>query len=284
MPRPPVRALAWISIALLALLVPPCLRAENPPAAPPWTFAVRPYLWVPGPNGELKYDVPPGQGGGPEVDLTSYILENLQFLLMVSGEARKGDWAAIADVVYLDVSPQDSEVTSIEFDLGGGGVTVPAGIDVGTSTTLRGWEWELAFSRTVARGAVSSIDVLAGVRYLDIEASTQWSLAATVDGPGPGLSFARTGGVSERVTLWDGVVGIRGQVGIGAGKWSLPYYLDVGTGSSDVTFQAMAGIQYGVGWGDVQLVYRHLYYDMPGDQLLQNFSLSGPAVGVNIRF
>jgi hypothetical protein len=280
----PVRITAYAAIVLMVLLFPPPLRGETAPPPDRWTFAIRPYLWAPSPNGKLKYDIPPGSGGGPEVDLTSYVLENLQAVLMVSGEARRGDWAMIADVVYLDVSSQNSEVRSVDFNPGGGRVTVPAGVNQGTTTSLRGWEWEVAASRTVARGTASSIDVLAGVRYLDIKATTDWLLAAEVIGPGPGLSFARAGGISERVTLWDGIVGVRGRVGIGRGKWSIPYYLDVGTGSSDVTFQAMAGIQYAVGWGDLQLIYRYLYYDMPGDNLLQHLSFSGPAIGVNFRF
>ncbi len=283
MVKKPARIVAWTSIALFALLVPFSGRAENAPPAHRWQFSVTPYLWVPSPNGTLKYEIPPGSGGGPEVDLTSYVLENLQAVFMMTGEARKGDWALLADVVYLDVESQDSTVKSVDFNFGGGKVTVPAGINLGTTTSLRGWEWELAASRTVARGAVSSIDVLAGVRYLDIKASTNWQLAAEVNGPGAGLSFARSGGISERVTLWDGIVGVRGRVGIGKGNWSIPYYLDAGTGSSDVTFQAFAGIQYTAGWYGVQLVYRYLFYDMPGDNLLQNMSFSGPAIGVNFR-
>jgi hypothetical protein len=280
----PVRRATYAAIVLIVLLFPPPLRGEHGPPADRWTFAIRPYLWAPSPNGKLKYDIPPGSGGGPEVDLTSYILENLQAVLMVSGEARKGDWAMIADFVYLDVESQNSEVTSVDFNPGGGRVTVPAGVNLGTTTSLRGWEWELAGSRTVARRSTSSIDLLAGVRYLDIKASTNWLLAADVNGPGPGLSFARSGGISERVMLWDGIVGVRGQVGIGRSRWSVPYYLDVGAGSSDVTLQAIAGIQYAAGWANLQVIYRYLFYDMSGDRLLQNLSFSGPAIGANFRF
>ena len=41
--------------------------------------------------------------------------------------------------------------------------------------------------------------------------------------------------------LWDGIIGIRGYVGLGQSKWAIPYYLDVGTGTSAITSQAMAG-------------------------------------------
>ena len=34
----------------------------------------------------------------------------------------------------------------------------------------------------------------------------------------------------------------------------------------------------------VTLAYRHLYYDLKDDKLLQNMSFSGPALGVTFRF
>ncbi len=38
----------------------------------------------------------------------------------------------------------------------------------------------------------------------------------------------------------------------GAGHaWSVPYYLDVGTGDSDLTWQGLLGLAYSFGWGDL---------------------------------
>jgi len=99
-----------------------------------------------------------------------------------------------------------------------------------------------------------------------------------------GQSFASSGSASDRVDLWDGIVGVRGAIGLGSGKWAIPYYLDVGTGSSALTWQGTAGIEYRYSWGDLQLLYRYLYYDMKGDKLLQNVSFQGPAIGANFRF
>ncbi len=258
--------------------------AGEPAPADKWTFALRPYLWAPGINGTLKYDIPPSGGGGASVDLASYILQNLNFALMLSADARKGDWSVLTDVVYLDVESDDSKVKSVSFTGPGGRVDVSAGADVGTKVKLSGVEWELAGAYTVARGRNSSMDVLAGVRYLGIEVETEWQLSGSVTGPGPGQSFASSGSVSDRVDLWDGIVGVRGRVGLGDSKWGIPYYLDVGTGTSAITWQGASGIEYRFSWGDLQLMYRYLYYDLKGDKLLQNVSLSGPALGVNFRF
>jgi hypothetical protein len=58
----------------------------------------------------------------------------------------------------------------------------------------------------------------------------------------------------------------------------------VGTGSSTITWQGAAGIQYRWSWIDLNLMYRYLYYDMESGKLLQNVSFGGPALGVNFRF
>jgi hypothetical protein len=269
-------------MTLIAISLP--AYAGDPAPADKWTFALRPYLWAPGISGTLKYDIPPTGDGASNVDFASYILQNLNFALMLSAEARKGDWSVLTDVVYLDVESTDAEVKSVSFTGPGGRVEISAGADLGTKVKLSGVLWELAGGYTVARGGNSSLDLLAGFRYLGIEAETDWQLSGSITGPGSGQSFAGSGSVSGRVDLWDGIVGIRGRVGLGDSRWAIPYYLDVGTGDSALTWQGVAGIEYRYDWGDLQLMYRHLYYDMKSDKLLQNVSLSGPAIGVNFRF
>ena len=219
------------------------------------------------------------------MDFSTYILQNLNFVLMLSAEARKGDWSVLTDVAYLDVKSDDSNVKSVSIAGPGGRIEVSAGADLGTTIKFSGVLWELAGAWTATRGGHSSLDVLAGFRLLNIKAEADWLLSADIVLPGgSGQTFARSGSVSQTETLWDGIVGIRGNVGLGDSKWAIPYYLDVGTGTSAWTWQGVVGIEYRYPWGDLQLMYRHLYYDMKGDGLLQNASLSGPALGVNFRF
>jgi len=271
-------------MTLIAISLP--AYAGEPAPADKWTFALRPYLWAPGISGTLKYDIPPTGDGASNVDFASYILQNLNFALMLTAEARKGDWSVLTDVVYLDVESTDAKVKSVTFAGPGGRVEISAGADLGTQVKLSGVLWELAGGYTVARGGNSSLDVLAGFRYLGIEAKTDWQLSGSITDnvSGGGGAFARSGSVSKRVDLWDGIVGVRGTVGLGDSRWAIPYYLDVGTGDSALTWQGVAGIEYRYGWGDLQLMYRYTYYDMKGDKLLQNVSLGGPAIGVNFRF
>jgi hypothetical protein len=245
-----------------------------------WKFALEPYIWAAGVDGTVKYEIPPDGGGAANVGLS---LEDLNFALMLSGEARKGDWAILADLVYLDMQNDSSEVKSVSFGGPGGSGEIWTGTDVGTSTTLTGLEWQLAGSYTLARGSRSSLEALAGVRALTLEAGTAWQISGDIQGPGPGQSFERTGDVSQRVELWDGIVGVRGALGLG-GRWSLPYYADVGSGESALTWQAVAGIKYAFGWGDLHLAYRYLLYDMKADKLLQDVAFSGTGVGVRFTF
>ena len=42
--------------------------------------------------------------------------------------------------------------------------------------------------------------------------------------------------ISDSGDVWDGIVGLRGNVKLDK-YWYLPYYFDVGTGASDLTWQ-----------------------------------------------
>jgi len=269
-------------MTLIAISLP--AYAGEPAPADKWTFALRPYLWAPGISGTLKYDIPPTGDGAANVDFSSYVLENLNFALMLTAEARKRDWSVLTDVVYLDVESGDTNVKSVSFTGPGGRIEVSVGANLDTNASLSGILWELAAGYTVARGGNSSLDVLAGFRLLSIKAETEWVLSGSITDNVSGGTFARSGGASQSETLWDGIIGIRGAVGLGDSRWAIPYYLDVGTGNSALTWQGVAGIEYRYDWGDLQLMYRYTYYDMKEGKLLQNVSLGGPAIGVNFRF
>jgi hypothetical protein len=57
-----------------------------------------------------------------------------------------------------------------------------------------------------------------------------------------------------------------------------------GAGSSQLTWQALAGIAYSYSWGEVKAVYRHLSYDEDIGKLMQGFESRGPAFGATFRF
>lgn len=247
-----------------------------------WQFAITPYLWLPNVNGTLKYSVPPGAGGSPEVKIDSNdILEDLDFAFMFIGEARKGRWSVLTDVIYLDFSSENSKVKSIDAT---GRIPVSSTIDAGTETSLKGAAWTLAGSYDVLQGEAGSFGLLAGFRYFGLETSTDWNLTATVTGPGGSQLFPQSGRVEDSEDLWDGIIGLRGRLNLGGSKFYVPYYVDIGTGSSELTWEGIIGLGYAFKRIDILLAYRYLYYDMDDDKLVQDMSFGGPAIGLKIKF
>jgi hypothetical protein len=276
---------AVLALLMLAAIFTPIFTAEaqaqSDAPIDQWKFSITPYLWLPNVNGTLKYSIPPSTGGSPEVETgPNNYLENLQAVIMISGDARKDKWSVFTDFIYLDFADQKSSVKAVDF----GGSRVSSSLNLGTSSSLRGTAWTLGMGYAVQTGKAVTLDVFGGLRYFNLEVSTDWQLEAVITNPGGGQSFPRSGGISKRMELWDGVIGIRGRIPLGSSDWSIPYYLDLGTGSSNLTWQAMLGVAYSFKWGEVTLAYRDLYYDQKDDKLLQNMRFSGPALGATIRF
>jgi hypothetical protein len=270
-----------VFLAIIAIIFAAPAQAQYVASADQWTFSITPYLWLPNVNGTLKYSIPPSAGGSPEVETgPNDYLENLQAIIMISGEVRRDRWSVFTDLIYLDLSDEKSTVTAVNF----GGSLVSSSVNVVTSSSFRGMAWTLGTGYAVETGQAVMLDIFGGLRYFSIEASTDWQLAVAIAGPGGGQTFPRTGSISEGADLWDGIVGVRGRVLLGSSDWSIPYYLDFGAGSSRLTWQGMLGIACSFKWGGVTLAYRDLYYDQKDDELIKDLRFSGPALGVTVRF
>jgi hypothetical protein len=127
-----------------------------------------------------------------------------------------------------------------------------------------------------------SMSVLAGARMLDI----QEDLKYTFNGDISSLPvIARTGSAHAQQTQWDAIVGVKGKISMGAeGQWYVPYHVDIGTGESSFTWQAMVGLGYGFGPVDVLGIWRYLDYDLGDSTPIQSIDFNGPAVGLTFRF
>jgi hypothetical protein len=236
-----------------------------------WHFKVTPYLWLPYVDGTVNYNRGRGGSINAEVDPGSY-LQNLDFAGMVTGEARKGEWSVFTDYIYLHLSGNRSPVRYVTDPTGN--VGVPVSIDGSTSITSN--VWTLAGSYTAWRGEQASVDVFGGVRFLNFQTTVGWNFATPIGTLPPGGSESRS------FNEWDGIVGFKGQVRFGDSKWSMPYYVDIGTGSNNWTWQALLGVGYRFGWGELSLVVRSLNYYFDDDQL--DLHLTGPALGATFNF
>ncbi len=253
-----------------------------------WQFQITPYLWLPTIGGTLNFDLPPGGGGSPDIAVgpTDW-LELLNFGAMIGGSARKGRFSIFTDIIYLSMTKNDdARVVSVDGNVSGNLVSMPVSADLtlNTRTDFDGLLWTLAAGYTISETDTSSVDLFAGVRLFSTDFTASWDLSASVTTPGGVELLAAQGSIGSDTDLWDGILGVRGHFRFGDGNWSVPYYFDVGAGSSDLTWNAMAGLSRTYGWGDLMFVYRHLEYDEGSDGLLQGFSFSGPAFGAGFRF
>jgi hypothetical protein len=60
--------------------------------------------------------------------------------------------------------------------------------------------------------------------------------------------------------------------------WFVPYYLDVGTGESRLTWQILGGIGYAFNWGDVTATWRYLDYNNKAGKPIQDLNMNGPQI------
>ena len=268
-------------VLLIAAVFPVAAQAQSAAPADEWKFSITPYLWLPNINGTLKYGIPPGAPGSPEVEVgPNQWLQSLETIVLLSGEVRKDRWSVFTDVIYLGFAKESSSVKAIDF----GGSLVSSSLNVATSSWLRGTNVTLGAGYAVKAGKAAPLDVFAGLRYFDVSAGTDWQLTAAVSGPGAGQTFPLSGSISGSIAIWGAIVGVRGRYQPGSSDWSVPYYLDIGTGTASLTYQAMLGIAYSFGWGDATLAYRDLYFDQKDDRFIQDLRFSGPALGATFRF
>ncbi|HNC51017.1 MAG TPA: hypothetical protein PLO14_02080 [Accumulibacter sp.] len=216
-----------------------------------WHLGVTPYAWLPTIYTSATLQ-PLGIAGGVQANMHSdpgTYLHNLSFAFFLAGEARKGEWSLLADYIYMKFDRQNSGVRPLNG--GGGAVALP----FDASMSLKSNVLTLAGSYTAWRRGASHLDILAGTRYLNMDATLDFSLL--------GITGGRD--ASASMNKWDAIVGLKGQVDLDAeAKWFVPYYLDVGGGSANTTWQALVGVGYRYGWGDLTLAVRNLSYNFTG--------------------
>jgi hypothetical protein len=261
-----MRGVMAATLCTAALSLPAVAVAQSSAA---WQFDGTLYLYLPSVGGKTTF--PEGGNDNVTVD-TSKILDNLHAAFMGSLAARRGAWGAFTDFVYVDFSNSKSATSDFRV----GGVPIPVDASASTDLGLRGTAWTVAGSYRAIADPVAPVDLFAGLRYLDIKQTLAWSLSGNIAAiPLPG----RAGSREQRVTNWDGIVGVKGRFAFAADrKWFVPYYLDVGTGDSDLTWQAFGGIGYAFSWGEVVGAWRHLDYHMKSGRPIESVNFSGPAV------
>ena len=232
--------------------------ASTPPApgsGAGWTFSVTPYAWLPTVSTTYSYT---GPRAGPVTNTVSAgigdYISDLNFVLMVGGEARYDRFTIMTDLVYANASLTTSDSHFSSVNLGPGPIFIPRDVQLSTGTRLATTIWSVAGGYTLLQGGWGNLDAVAGIRTLFMSATTNYTLAADIFAPNRTIALSRSGSLNLGVTKVEGIGGVKGRINIPNSKFYLPFYLDAGGGSVPFTWQAYAGVAYkAVTWLECQL-------------------------------
>ena len=232
-----------------------------------WSFELTPYLWGAAMDGSVGAGQLPSIG----VDMSfSDILENLDAGLMGAFEARKGRWGLLLDAIYMKL--EDSG-TATRTGAGPIGATASASAELQIKQTT----YAAAVTYRAKEGR-APLDVVAGLRYLEVEANARidaslFAQAGTVDA-GAKKSWA------------DPYVGLRLQQPLDE-RWTLVSYADIGGFGvgSDFTWQAALGVSYEFSKSITgKAGYRMIGVDYDKDAFAYDMTYSGLYFGLGIGF
>lgn len=231
-----------------------------------WSLRVTPYLWIPAQEGTVAI-----RGNSADVSLSvadtlDTVTDNFNFAASLNLELERGRWTILADAMYLSIEAENTPLPS-----GTANIRQDQGI----------FELGAAFAALIHRtgdgvaddGISVRIEPLAGVRvhHLELEIDTSAS-----------------GAFSGNQTWADAFAGVRGRVEL-SDRVALFARADVGVGGSDLTWNALAGVQFGVTDGIALIAgYRALdidYSDGHGaDRFRYDVTLHGPFLAATLSF
>jgi hypothetical protein len=251
------------SLILLLLFSPIVCKSDDQ------SYSVMPYLWIP----SISVNSPDIDNDGTEMSTDDY-LSALDFGFMITGEARKDNLVVKGDFIKVDFS-EDAEIISRPF------------LTVETDYKLKAIVPTLLAGVNITKTDNYYIDVLAGWRRADMDFSMD---AAVTLGP-----FNRGARVVDlNITHDDFLFAVNGEYEFSKSNWSIPYYADIGAGDSDLTWQAIIGVDYKFDAFDLNFSYRHAEYefgDIDGRFLgistpIKDVKMvfSGPSIGLKFEF
>ncbi len=242
-----------------------------------WQFSATLYGWLPDVHGTVNFPVL-GTSQDIGVDANT-LLNHLNLAALGAFDVHHGAWGAFTDVIYMNLGATKSNTR--DFTIGNVGIPVTTTADLRDS--LKTWIVTLAPEYRVVADAGWTLDLFLGVRYLDLRNTLDWSISGAL-GPLPPAN--RTGSSEASADIWDGIIGVKGQYAFGTNeRWSVPFYLDGGTGDGWNTFQVAGGLAYSFDWGRIGALWRYLEYKPQGsNNRIQEVYFNGPMVGATLRW
>ena len=246
--------------------------AQAQAASDEWQWELGVYAWFPAIWATTAF---PSGASGPSLEVSaSDVIDSLKMTFMGQVEARKGQWGAWSDLVYADLG--GTKDSTGDFTVGGQPVDTSARL----SLDVKSLAWTMAGIYNLSFTPENTTDLMFGARMLEMEQTLNWSLDTSI----PELPTS-SGEASVDGTNWDAIVGLKGRYFLGAErKWFLPYYADIGTGESSLTWQVNAGVGYRFDWGSSFATWRYLDYDFKSGNALQSMDMNGALLGVAFQF
>ena len=222
-----------------------------------WNYSAAAYLWMADLGGETVL--------GTDIDADSDdLLGDLQGAAVVTLGARHDKWSFILDTIYLNAE-----------DVHNRGVNPLVSV---TDVQLSAWVVTPMVGYNIIRNDTLDLNLLAGIRYVYLDSEVN------VRTPLQNRKQSSSGGA------WNGIAGLEGQVDLSE-HWSLPFHVDAGTGETDFTWQAYAGVGYALTeqfslFGGYRYLALEFDDDDPntGGDLFDDLTLSGGIVGVKYLF
>lgn len=268
----------WVLARVAAVFIGAGATATPSTAQTPteqWQLTAVIYGYLPQIGGSATF--PTGTTASIGVD-ADQIISHLNFTVMGAFEATKGPWDLFTDILYVDVSGSKSGTR--DFSVGGpfGRAEIPAGAAANLSLGVKSTLWTLAGGYRVVMSADGSLDLFAGARLIDAKQNLGWQFNTDI---GPVVGPGRQGSGAVSVNNWDAIIGAKGRLGFGDRReWFVPYYVDVGTGQTQLTWQLYGGVGYAFTWGELVAVWRYIDYRFKSSDAFASLSMNGPAIGV----
>jgi hypothetical protein len=241
--------------ALLLVMALPASAADSK-SSDEWQFGAEVYLWG------ASLDATPT--GGDTIHISfSDIMDDLNMALMTTLAARKGKWTLFTDIIYMD----------LEDEIKGTAELIHRPVSVDVDVEMESWIVTAAGAYTVMETDKHSLALLAGGRYLALEIPLKFQIGPVKLKPSP----------QPHGHNLDGIIGLRGKVDL-ADKWYLTYYADAGSGDSESTWQALAGLNYRFKKVDATFGYRYLDWEFDSSDALEEITVKGPFAGVKFAF
>jgi hypothetical protein len=268
-----------------ALAQQPMTSGQQAPGPSGWTFNLAPYLWFANINTDLTLKLPPALGGTVSASSSigfGDVISHLNLAFMGAADARYDRFTLLTDIVYLNVGGTPVQFKTVNFP-NQPAIPVQAGVGSSQGLNEQSTIWTLAGGYTLARGDWGNFDVIAGFRLLQISTRINYSLNLSITGPqGNGAAFGGVGSVSGTGHIWNGIGGFRGRIRIGDRGLFVPYYFDIGTGASNLTWQISSGLGYHAGLVDLALTYRYLSFAQDG--AIRHLAIKGPMLMATFSF